>query len=408
MTSRLAVSRRTVLASVAVALVAALAPAATPASAATAAKPYAYPVRPGTAAWAALPTHDAMLRATQLPAGTASAMPTDQLVATVLAYPLLRDALAFNSVQQGIEIVASRFNGLAELLRRPDAGQALLARYRALDVAAPASATPSQAGDHSYAVWAVESLLAQPQVLGTLSAKQLDSSLKVGQDKYAAKQANAAVYGRAGLEPTAVLLGRTLATREGWDWRQSALLRDAIAPGGQDLDSVLPAVKQHFAEPNRTHPVGGGISTQDHGSTVYTPNGTPVAVTTVTIELSAAQIASNNNWVAANYPAASRETNSSRKYNCHSYAWYSTSTANDRWMNTPGDDTYWNDGSYTRWHPPYIYFANMRWSWANGDHSGIEVGTSGNIRSKWGQLPRMYHRWDYSPYNRSVLNFYFR
>ena len=77
-------------------------------------------------------------------------------------------------------------------------------------------------------------------------------------------------------------------------------------------------------------------------------------------------------------------------------------------MNSPGDDKYWNDGSYTRWHPPYIYFSSMRWSWANGDHSGIEVGTSGNIRSKWGQLPRMYHRWDYSPYDRSVLNQYFR
>ena len=162
----------------------------------------------------------------------------------MLAYPLLRDALAYNSVQEGMEAVARQFNGLAELLSRPDAGAALLARYKRAGRDVPASATPLAAGDHSYAVWAIESLLAQPQVIAGMSDKQLDASLKVASAKYAEKQADAAVYGPAGLEPTAVLLGRTLATREGWNWRRSALLRDAIAPSGKDVSAVLPAVHE--------------------------------------------------------------------------------------------------------------------------------------------------------------------
>ncbi|SDK33059.1 hypothetical protein [Nonomuraea jiangxiensis] len=43
------------------------------------------------------------------------------------------EAPAFNSVQRGIETVAARFNGLAELLRRPGSGPALLSRYAALE-----------------------------------------------------------------------------------------------------------------------------------------------------------------------------------------------------------------------------------------------------------------------------------
>jgi hypothetical protein len=406
MGNRLPATRRALLASVAIAVVAALAPVTT-ANADTGGA-YQYPVRPGSAAWKALPTHDAMVRVTQLPAGLAATMPTDKLVSTALDYPLFRDAIAFNSVQHGIETVARRFNGLTELLRRPDSGAALLTRYRTLDVRVPASATTIEAGDHSYDVWAVETLLAQPQILATLSGKQLDAALRTARDKYTTKQAYPTVYSTAGLEPTAVLLGRALAVREGWNWRQSRLLRDALSPSATAVEEVRRAVDQHFADPGLDHPVGTGVGTQDYGSTVYTPRGTAVGVTTMTWELSDAQRRSNNDWVARNYPAASRETDSSRKYNCHSYAWYYQGTNNDRWMNTPGDDTYWNDGSYTRWHPPYIWFANMRYSWSNGDHSGIEDGTSGNVRSKWGQLARMYHRWDYSPYDRSVMNFYFR
>jgi hypothetical protein len=401
----LPLTRRAVLVSATVALVAALAPAA-PAPAAPA-SPYQYPVRPGTAAWAALPNHDAMLAVTQLPTGLARKLSTDQLVSTVLAYPMFRDMQAFNTPQQGFDTMAGRFNGLTELLARKDAGTALLARYRALDVRTPAGATLAKAGDHTYEVAKVETLLAQPQVLATLSANQRATALKVARDKYAAKQAQADVYGLSGLEPTAVFLGRALAVTEGWDWKQSTLLRTGSAASKSMLASVLPAVEAHLAQPTVAHPVDDGIRTQDYGSSIRTPRGTSVPVTVRDWELSSSQIASGNAWVASNYPSASRETDTSRRYNCHSYAWYWTSHSNNVWLNTPGDDAFWNDGSYTRWHPPYIYFSGMRWNWPVGDHSGIEVGTSGYIRSKWGELPRMYHRWDYSPYNRTNISQYF-
>ncbi|WP_157367790.1 hypothetical protein [Alloactinosynnema sp. L-07] len=368
---------------------------------------YAYPVRPGTAGWAALTTHQDMRRVTQLPADVVKRMPTNALVSTVLDYPLFLDALAYNDVQVGFEKVATGFNGLQELLRRPDSGSALLRRYQAFDAAIPAGSSELAAGNRTYDVWKLEMLLAQPQILRTLPGDKADTLLKAGLAKDRVKRSHANVYGKAGLEPTAVMMGRALAEREGWDWRSSTLLRTASPEGEVEADQVAELVRRHFAEPGVAHPIST-LGTLDHGGTVYTPKGTAVAVTVTTYELSAAQINSLNQYVASNYPNATRETNASRRYNCHSYAWYSASTSNTYWMDTPNDDKYWNDGSYKLWHPPYVWFANMKASWKSDDHSGINDGTSSYIRSKWGQLPRMRHYYNYTPYDDTSISYYFR
>ncbi|MEU8070184.1 MULTISPECIES: hypothetical protein [unclassified Micromonospora] len=335
-------------------------------------------------------------------------MSTEQLATAVLDYPLLPDALAFNNVQQGLETVASRFTGLRELLARPDAGAVLLNRYRKLDAAIPSTATELQAGDRTLEAWKLESLLAQPQVLDAMSAGQLESLLRLGLEKFTVKQSHAKVYGEAGLEPTAVLLGRALGVREGWNWKQSQLLREAVQLVPDATATTVDAVRRHLAEPLARHEVTDGFSTQDYSSTVSTPRGTSVSVIVMTSELTSAQITSYNNYVATNYPSATRERSASRKYNCHSYAWYSTATSNDRWMNSPGDDKYWQDGSYTLWHTPLVWYSGMRISYSSDDHSGIWVGTGNYVRSKWGQMGQIYHLWNYTPYNEATTNSYFR
>lgn len=370
---------------------------------------FEFSVLPGTAAWAAFKTHQEMEAATQIPQPVAAAMPTDKLLDVALRYPLTLDAVAFNSVQQGFEAVVSRFNGLSELLARPDAAAVLLQRYQQAQVAVTSDPNGPQAGDQTVYLWKLEMMLAQPQVLAKMSPAQREAAMREGEAKFGAKQANAVTYGQSGLEPTATLLGRALATTEGWSWKGSGLLSDGISlvPGAPE--GILAAVRRHFAEPAQTHVIpsdqqaaqdaGLAVSPQDFSSTVYTPRGTAVTVTVTTFELTTAEINSYNSYVATNYPSATRETNASRMYNCHSYAWYNTSTSNNVWMNTPGDDKYWQDGSYTLWHPPYIWFSDMKLSWQQGDHTGRMVGTSNYVRSKWGQLPRMYHYYTYSPYN---------
>jgi len=91
---------------------------------------YDFPVKPGTEEWKTFQTHNEMLKACQIPERILNNMSTAALVETVLNYPLLLDMMAYNNIQYGFDQVASRFNGLQELLNREDNGTEIKTRYR--------------------------------------------------------------------------------------------------------------------------------------------------------------------------------------------------------------------------------------------------------------------------------------
>lgn len=77
--------------------------------------------------WAAYDTHAQKVAACQIPDSILSNIPTAELVGICMEYPLLFDAYAFNTPLQGIKVVASRFNGLQELMTREDNFECILA-----------------------------------------------------------------------------------------------------------------------------------------------------------------------------------------------------------------------------------------------------------------------------------------
>lgn len=143
-------------------------------------------------------------------------------------------------------------------------------------------------------------------------------------------------------------------------------------------------------------------------TTVYTPKGTAVTAT-IYSEFSSDQIASANSQAEAQYPYAQRITDASRRYNCHAYAWYIPNNPYAYyswvWINDPGDDTFWQDGSY-------VEICNeseaQKISYYNGDHSAIRSTVAGKYDSKWGQLPAMRHDPTYGPliYNMTYRKYY--
>ena len=361
---------------------------------------YTFPIKPGTQAWAALQTHDDMLRATQLPARVLASMSTAGLVETVLNYPLYNDMLAFNDLQYGFDTVASRFNGLKTLLKRPDAGTVLLARYQAMDPAAIApDATLLQQGQHDAQFTAVEMLLAQDSIRRSLSNEQQATLIAETLKKLEAKQQRADVYGQMGRERTALVLGRILRDQTAGFAQADVVLQEFLNTGTFAPEKVLRSI---IATANPKAATPDDIRINDTTTTIYTPNGTAITAWVYT-ELSAAQITANNNYVATNYPNATRETDASRKYNCHSYAWYNQSTSNNAWIDSPGDDQFWLDGSYSL--SSNTSAANRKVRYGADDHSAIAVNAI-RFRSKWGQLPRMFHTYSYSPYNSSSLYYY--
>jgi hypothetical protein len=355
----------------------------TSAQAASASDAYDYPVKPGTAGWKAFTTHDEMLKACQIPEDILKNMSTKGLVETVLEYPLYGDMMAYDSIQQGFEAVASQFNGLSELLNRKDAGTELLAIYSKMN---PLDIKENwgdiQKGAYGFSIASVEILLAQNKILDNLNEIQLGDLLIEARSKYTAKQ-QSAIYGQLSLDNTQQLIER----------------------GSQ----------RHY-------------TSRQYNSYVYTPKGTAVAVIVDRPEMSAAEIAYWNSWVRSNYPFATIVAPATNKYNCHSYAWYSQSySTNNKWMNDPS--AYWKDGSYKRWVAPGVAGswtgpitppANAKMHWESADHSGIySYSMAGHMPngqlftvvyciSKWGSLPLMAHQATYCPYTSTKIAFYYR
>ena len=90
---------------------------------------------------------------------------------------------------------------------------------------------------------------------------------------------------------------------------------------------------------------------------------------------------------------------STRKFNCHGYAWLRVEEGIDRWMNRPSDEYYTDiingmqgvngDGSYVEV-PNATYPGKI--SWGMGDHSAITTAEPGWVISKWNSGPLCRHQ----------------
>ena len=100
------------------------------------------------------------------------------------------------------------------------------------------------------------------------------------------------------------------------------------------------------------------------------------------------------------YPSATLSRDPAPNYNCHSYAWYSTSSSNKYWMDDPS--LYISDGSYES-HTTTVG-CKVTYQRVSDDayiHSGIIIATPGGpatVSSKWGALGVFTHDIDDCPY----------
>lgn len=120
-------------------------------------------------------------------------------------------------------------------------------------------------------------------------------------------------------------------------------------------------------------------------SSVYTPRGTTVSTyynsTWADLGITLQIAIANRDAFLSRYPSTVEVSPVSPAYNCHSYAWYSTSSSNLHWMDNPS--AYMTDGSYIS----STCINGNRVYYGAGNHSAIVIDAASwtiRVRSKWG------------------------
>lgn len=365
--------------------------------------PYAYPIIPGMREWEALDSHAAMVEATLVPEARLAHMRTQALVETVLTYPLFWDAFLYSTTQAGVDAVAEQSNAITELYRREDAGRVLLQHYGRMSIPA-AALTDDESTQLSTNFTLIETLLAQEPILASLTVDErqtlLNESVRVASEKAAQPD----TFGSFGLERTGLVAARLL--YENGSQNDPAIdefVRDGTTLPAESLDTIL----DRAATRARRSRISANAVAQDYWSDkdVKTPRGTKVMVIVKVYEFNSREKRDRDDYVKRAYPKALMESGSSRRYNCHSFAWHSQSSSNTYWIPNPYDDLYWTDKSYVPITSasaesgiPKEVPKRSKVSYPSAsDHSAIKISDV-ELRSKWGDGPVMWHKPDYSPY----------
>ena len=84
--------------------------------------------------WDALEDAVQMREVSQIPADILETVSTDELVLYCMNYNLFIDFMLFDTMQDGMENIRSDYNGIRELMTRPDAAESLIRLYKLYDL----------------------------------------------------------------------------------------------------------------------------------------------------------------------------------------------------------------------------------------------------------------------------------
>ena len=313
-------------------------------------EPYKYTITPESKDWANYKTYE-LIELTNIPDSIVEDLDTATLVSTVMEYPFLGDIYAFENTDIGIQVVSERFSGLKELLGRSDAGNNLYKEFSSMKSEVAALSNVANVDYKTVMKHKIMgTLLSQPDIFKQLNQEQINS-----------------------------IVGSSSTISE----------KLSVTP-------IYAADESPFATAARYLT-----------AYVYTPEGSAVQVLIRGEELTSADKTAMNNYMASLHPNATRLRTATTNYNCHSYAWYSTSTSNKYWMNDPS--AYMSDGSYTEVGFTPTAAGQKMYYPVPGGHSAIVYTPSSDIwdvmlTSKWGPYGLYRHYYGDDPYGNGALN----
>ena len=338
--------------------------------------PYEYPILPGTSEWAELESFPEMIEACQIPENILNKMSTEALVETVLNYPLLGLYPVYKA-QEIYSVYSDIFNGVEEMENRDDAGKVLLDKYSA--------ETESGVTTFSNEISVDKSSFCEIFLSQSVFTEDLDDEELLQLDELLNKK----------MEQT-----QTLPLYYRMKGDISTLSLDS------DLQNI-------YYDP----------TVITYNAVLYTPKYSKVTATQYGSDMPASTKTKYKNLFTKYFPNATLKQEACAYYNCHSYAWHSTSSTNKYWINDPSIYMSSTDGSYrgitvgSTTRPAQYTRVFYNKPGLAKDHSALVMGHAGGTGinqiicySKWGQGGVYQHRLQYCPYyyNDTDMSFWIR
>lgn len=167
-----------------------------------------FPVKLGTPEWANLKTYAEMVKVCQIPDNVLTSSSTKEIVEYCLNYPLIMSFFAYGTVQEGIDRVESRFNGLQELLERSDNAISILDYLEDCDLASfdNKNMTTFETAFKVKSQLLAESLLKSSKVITNTDDKLQKAIAKVALENLLIKGTFVDFFGSVGMRSSAELL----------------------------------------------------------------------------------------------------------------------------------------------------------------------------------------------------------
>lgn len=365
---------------------------------------YMFPVTPNSEEWNKLGTAEEMREATQIPEALLKEVSTRELITMIENYPLLCDMYAYGSLQEGYEHVKRQFNGIEELLSRPDCYTELIAVYHDFVIPKAQKIDYDDILAQSNYADKINALVQDEQSCDwVLEDSKVHSSLAVLEmmilDILQQDSENVDVFAEvyfAKLEEKN--------NSEYFNYVDAALLLN-----------ILISEESALAEEFGIEAMPQVQSAQASSYTVYTPNGTAVSCTYNT-NVSYVDASVYTSLLATYH--ASIVSVASKTFNCHSFAWLQSlypSVYQYLWLNST--TAFISDPSYKKETSPSAAGHIATWS----THSAIVTVPSQNnpynnyipepyLTSKWGDGPIIAHYQSLCPYysNAGSIHYYYR
>lgn len=337
---------------------------------------YDFSVKTDSDEWKSFTTKTQRVDACQIPDNILKNMSTEDLLDTVLNYPLMNSFLAFNSVEDAYKVIYNDFNGLRELMDRNDATDVILEKYENTNVVRSVQADTASSKSF-FLPSTLEFIIACDQLNNGFTPQEQDSISQIIEEKNAEREAES-IY---------------------------STFNNVYSNFEEAAPSEQEQLISRASEP-------GSVWTEVKGK-VKTPKGSKVSgVYKRSPDFTSAEKSNLKKEVKNMFPNTVFVSDATVKYNCHSYAWYKQSTSNPYWIND-APDIYIDDGSYklsTERRPRVGFKAYYN----SGEHSGVvqeikvvDGAQTFLIQSKWGQLGLYKHSPYDSPYTQSI-DFYMK